>query len=129
MKRKTRTIRKYSIEDMNKLVFSILAGTEDTEEDLSMRIGRNKGYITQTRSRKQVTDKLMFLLEQEMEKKTAKSKPDLTVDEITMLRATTTYILREIALLKARAQGRPVEDVLDESEQNIHVILRDILKD
>lgn len=118
--------RKYSKEDMDALINAILDGTDDTEEMLSARLGRNRGYIAQTRSRNSVTERLIQTLQVELEKKTARSKADPTVDEAVMMRATVTYLIRELAILKSKQQNRPVREVLDESEQSIQIILRDI---
>lgn len=128
MKQKRGNVRKYSIDDMNDLVSSILKGTNDTEEDLASRLGYNKGYITQCRSRGEVADKFILNLQKELKEKTANSKPELTVNDIVMLRAAVSGISGQVARLTAKIQGRPFEDCLDELEQNIQIILKGMLR-
>lgn len=133
MKQKRGVIRNFSTEDLDRLVLSIISGTGDSEEDLNKRLKRNKGYITQVRSRynkqgKAIPRNLILMLEEELKKKTAKSIVDRTVDEATLVRAWVTVLTSAVARLMSSSQGRSIDGCIDELDQNLRLTLRDMLK-
>ena len=60
--------RKYSIEDLNKLINSIKSAENLTEEDIAVKLGYNYQYISQIRARGFVPDKFMEALKREFAK-------------------------------------------------------------
>lgn len=58
-------VRKYSINQLNTLIESIKTDTGLTEEEIAGRVGYNEGYISQTRTRGEVSNKFMESLKRE----------------------------------------------------------------
>lgn len=54
---------KYSIDDLNRLVERIVLAKKLDEKQIAVSVGRNEGYISQCRSRKEVSDKFIETLQ------------------------------------------------------------------
>lgn len=65
VKGESKNTRQYSIEYLNALILAIKAKENLTDEEIATRIGYNEGYISQSRSRKEVTNKFVDSLKRE----------------------------------------------------------------
>lgn len=122
-----------SKKDFEDLVNSIMYRTGKTQEQISVDMGYNKGYISQILSRGKIPGKFVNALKvkyPEIEGNKGSSTKDevIEVDRSFIIEVLLRNTLRQQAKIRAHLEGRDLKNIQDEINQDNLEVMSDVLR-